>query len=454
MGMLTRLASWLRGKDSTATNPEPWFSEWLHGGQKSSTGVVVSQLSAMRAATVLACVSIRAADLAKLPVHVYRRRRNGAKEIIANHALEWLLNRPNSWQTRFEFLEQMQVAYLLRGNAYAVILRDGRGRATDLIPISPDNAALWETPGGDLFYRVIRQGMHERAVLAGMPDLISFDDVLHLRWLSVNGLSGLSRISLAREAIGLSLAQEEQAALMLANGMRTPIVLETDKRMSDTVFARTRSALKQRWAGRENTGEVPIFEEGLKAKNISMNFTDAEFVAQRKLQIEEIARAFDMPAARLGIHDAKQTGESVLQAHQMYLNNTLSNDAERWEAKLERMFGLDGEEEFVEFDLDYFNRADIQTRLNALGTAVTRSIYSVNEARRKEGLPDDPAGNVIFQPVNMVPLGTSPAQAQPAKPTGPGSDVTGTPAPGGDGDPAAVQDASRGMPPHMNGKMQ
>lgn len=437
MGMLTRLAAWYL--KSNNSNPSSWFIDWVRGGQKSASGIVVSQLRAMEAATVMACVSIRAADLAKLPVHVYRRRKDGGKDVFADHPLERLLRKPNAWQTRYEYLEQMQVAYLLKGNAYSVMPKDGRGRPVALVPANPENVSLYESPGGDLFYRVIRNGQHERSVLAGMPDLIPADDIMHLRWLSLNGLIALSRIGLTREAIGLSLAQEEQAALMLANGMRTPIVLETDKRMSDPVYERFKADIKSHWGGRDNTGEVPILEEGLKAKNISMNFTDAEFMAGREFQVREIARAFDMPPHRLGIND-ESGGEAIIQAHQMYLNNTLSNDAERWEAKLEDAFDIDGDKEFVEFDLDYFNRADIQTRLNALGTAVTRSIYKVNEARRKEGLPDDPKGDVIFQPANMVPLGTP---ASSSKPAGPGSDTTGAPAPGGDGDPAAVHDEAK-----------
>ena len=57
-----------------------------------------------------------------------------------------------------------------------------------------------------------------------------------------------------------------------------------------------------------------------------------------------------------------------------------------------------------------------------------------NQARRAEGWPDDPDGDKLYQPTNMAPLGFEPAARAT---TGPGSDLTGQPAPGGDGDPSA-----------------
>lgn len=438
--MLTRLAKWWL-KSGTA-KPEAWLVDWLRGGQTSSSGIVVSPQRAMQDIVTMQCVSIRAQDLAKLPVHVWRKKTGGGQEIARNHPLERLLRKPNAWQTWFEFCESMQVAYLLKSNAYAPIARDGRGKPTALIPVWPERVCLYEALDGELYYKVTSSTAHERAVLKSFSDPIPADDVLHLRWLSFNGLSGLSRLSLMRDAIGLNLALEGHSSKLFSNGARPGGVLETDAKLSDEAFARIKSKWNEVYGGSENSGKTALLEEGLKWKPQTMTSVESQTIEARKAQMEQIATGFDVPMHRLGIIP-DGGGAAILQAHQMYLNNTLSSDAERWEAKLNDMFELDGETEFVEFDLDTFNRADIQTRLNAYGTAVTRSIYTVNEARRREGLPDDPEGNVIFQPANMVPLGTEPPAPQAPVPPGPGSDVTGSPAAGGDGDPAAVQDEGK-----------
>ena len=121
-----------------------------------------------------------------------------------------------------------------------------------------------------------------------------------------------------------------------------------------------------------------------------------------------------------------------MQQGQEYLNGPLSGYCERWKAKLERFFDLDGEELFVDWDYGHFLRADIGTRFTAYRQAVGGPWMSVNEARRADGLPSDPEGDAILRAGNMVPLGTPPGQGMTS---GPGSDATGVPAQGGDGDP-------------------
>jgi HK97 family phage portal protein len=180
-------------------------------------------------------------------------------------------------------------------------------------------------------------------------------------------------------------------------------------------------------------GKTPILEEGLKWNPQTMTSVESQTIEARRLQIEQVATMFDVPLHRLGIVPTS-AGPAIIQAHQMYLNNTLSSDAERWENKLQDMFGIDGDEIFIEFDLDYFNRADMQTRYTALRTGVVGGFIKINEARRSEGLPDVPGGDVLLQPTNMAPFPFTPPTAGGP---GPGSDTTGKPADGGDGDPTA-----------------
>lgn len=433
MNVLTRLATWWLQRSPTSgyANPADWLVDWVRGGQESASGIVVSQMEALRDVVTMACVSIRAADLAKLPVHVKRQLPNGGTEILKGHAVERLLRKPNSWQTKFEFFEMMQACYLLKSNAYAPIIWNGRGQPTAMIPVNPERVGLHEAPGGDLFYQVTRGSQHEIAELASLPMMIAAEDVLHLRGMSLNGLLGVSRISMARDAIGLSRALEHYSSALFARGARPGGTFETDKKLSEPTFKRLVAQLDSTHAGLDKHGKTMVLEEGLKWVKQAMTAVESQTVEARRLQIEQIATAFEVPLHRLGIIQ-EGGGTAILQAHQMYLNNTLSADAERWENKLNDIFGLDGEEIFIEFDLDYFNRADLKTRLEALRIGVVGTVFTPNEARRSLGLPDDPEGDVLLQPTNVAPLGTAPTG------TGPGSEVTGEPAPGGKGDPAAV----------------
>lgn len=427
MGFWARLLGGLR-----KMSPEAWFTEF-GAWNASPTGISVTQSTAMQQATVLACVSLLSEDVAKLPIHVYRRRPNGGKDIVDDHPLERLLQQPNSWQNRFEFVEQMHAAFLLRSNAYAAIIRDGRGVPKMLVPINPDQVWLYEAPDGEIFYSVSRTGMHQMAMLKSLPAMIPAEDMLHLRWLGFNGLVGISRISMGREAIALALAQEQQAARLFGNGARPAGALQTDKKLSKEVIDRLKANWQEIYGGVGNSGKTAFLEEGLKWTQITLSQADAEALASRKFQAEDIARLFRVPHHKIGIVGARETSATVAQADQDYANNVLSNHVGRWEEKLRQVFDLDSEGLVVEFDINHFLRADMKTRYDAYRVGIVGMFLTPNEVRRAEGLPEVDGGDTLYQPTNVAPIGFSPAAG-----AGPGSDVTGAPAAGGDGDPAAV----------------
>lgn len=422
-------------RKSQLTNRDDWFYEWLIGGQRSASGVVVSPQRALEEVVTMACVSIRAQDLAKLPVHVYRYAKDGSKDVIKNHPLEALFRAPNGWQTWLEFVETVGFNYLLRGRGMAAMTRDPRGRVSSFIPI--ETAEPWVS-GVDIFYRPTITNEFQRALLKALPDLIPSSEMFEVRGPSLDGLNTISRVHKARNDIGLSLALTDHASRMFANGGRPGGVLETDKKLGDVAFARLKAEWSKNYGG-DNAGKTALLEEGLKWKPQQFTAVETQTVEAIEAQAKKSAIIWDVPLHRLGLMEG---GGDILQSNQMYLNHTLSSDAERWEERLNLAFDLDGEKEGVEFDLDYFNRADLKNQLDAIRIGVVGSVISINEGRRKlaaswpGGLPDVEHGEIIFQPANVVPLGTPPSST-PA-PAGPGSDTTGEPAAGGDGDPAAV----------------
>lgn len=419
---------------------EAWFREF--GTSKTASGVAVNQSTAMRVSTVMACVRIRSQDVAKLPPKIYRLAGDGSRIEARDHFLYRLFRRPNAWQTWFEFIEMMQMAFLMRGNAYAVVIWDGRGVARALIPINPDRVSLWQAPDGSLFYQVMRTGTHETAVLRDLPLLISADDVFHLRGPSFNSLVGLAPIALASEAIGLAMGQERLAANLMGNGARPSGILSTDKTLGATAFERLKAQWNAIHGGVENTGKTVIAEEGIKWQALTLNSVDLEFIEARKLQVTEICRIFGVSPAKVGVTDGgvARAFEQIQLAHYV---DAIHPDLVRWEQKITMFFGLADDIE-VTFDETELLRADLVARANAARVLQVSGITTPNESRRSFKLnpyvtrPDtDPDGDTLFLPNNVVPIDKSGLATGP----GPGSDQTGAPAPGGSGDPAMVEPA-------------
>ena len=309
------------GEDAADSGLWGEFGEGYH----SASGVPVSTTTAMRHVAVMACVSILAGDVAKIPFGVYRRLANGGKEVRTDHYLHRLLREPNDWQDGFEFKEMLQASLVLRGNGYAVAVRNQRGVPIYLVPIHPDRVGLFEAPSGEVFYAVTRNGLHEMAMLREQPFLIPARDMFHLRWLPMwNSLMGSSRLSMVRQSIGLSIGLEEHQARFVGQGARTGGVLSTDQKFANK---ETREQLREEWqrlqAGPRNSGATAILEQGLKWLPLGLTMVDSQFIESRNFQLRDIARAFDVPPYKLAIEGENQ-GQVMVQMGQEYLNGPIS----------------------------------------------------------------------------------------------------------------------------------
>jgi len=392
-----------RSTDTTA-DALLWQDNFL--SVPSVTGIQINQGTALNASAVMACVTMLAEDVAKLTPRVWRRMENAARSEAKDHYLYELLHQPNDWQNGFEFVEQMQASLIMRGNAYAVISRNGRGQPVKLVPVNADWVALWEAPSGELFYRVTPQGLHLMAELRGQPFLIPFSDMLHIRGFSLNGLLGVSRIILAREAIGLFLAQEQQAARWMGNSSRPSGVLTTDNKLTPDAAKRMADDWKANMTGLQNTGRVPVLEQGVSWQPVSMVAKDLEFVASRQFQLQEIARIFRIPPHMIG-ELSRSTNNNIVQQSQEYVNYTISGYTKRWEMKLSSTFGLRRDGIEVDFDMTELQRADITTRYQNYRTGIMSMFMTPDEARIDDGrapLGGD-AGELQF-PANMASAGS------------------------------------------------
>lgn len=379
----------------------------------------------MQATVVMACVRILAEDVSKMTPILYRRRADGGRDEVTNHWLSDLLWQPNDWQTWPEYCRQMVSAFALRGNAYAVMIRNGRGEVTALIPINPDRVALWESPDGSLFWLVTRSGLHEMAVLRGLQLLIPYDDVFHLKDLSANGLVGLSPITLAREAIGLSLAQEQQQARLMGNGARPSGVLTTDKTLTTDIAKRLKDNWRELYSGIANTGQVAVLEAGLKWQALSLNSVDLQFLQLRQFQVIEICRLFRVPPHMIG-DLTRGTMQNIVQQAQEYRNNTLTSHTDIHERRFDFSFGLRKQGLFVDFDESTLLKADLIARYNAYRIGKFGGWLNTNMILIGEGMnPIGPEGDVFWSPTNMTD----------AQDIGIGSEASGQ-APEGAGKPA------------------
>ncbi len=138
MGLLSGL---FRSRDKPRNSTSGSSFSFLLGN--SSSGKSVNERSAMQMTAVYSCVRILAEAVAGLPLHLYRYADKGGKEKPTDHSLYRLLHdEPNPEMSSFVFRETLMTHLLLWGNAYAQIIRNGKGEVIGLYPLMPSKMTV------------------------------------------------------------------------------------------------------------------------------------------------------------------------------------------------------------------------------------------------------------------------------------------------------------------------
>lgn len=410
MGMRTRLAKWLIKSTGGPTDSAFWND--MGWSAPSVTGININQHSALNSTAVMSAATMLCEDVAKLPWTIFRHAGDSSRKEAKDHFLYDLLQEPNDWMNGLEMREMMQMGLVLRGNAYAIIKRSQRGLPIALIPWNPDHVMQWIATDGSIFYRLVAHNIHEQALLADLgaqlngTALVPFEDMLHIRGFSLNGLIGMSRITLAREAIALGLSQEQQAARWMGQGAKPSGMLTTDQKLTPDAAKRLGEDFKQHVTGLQNSGKVIVGEQGLKFLPFSMTSADLEFIASRSFQLQEVARIFRIPPHMIG-EMSRSTNNNIAQMAQEYINFTLTGYTNRWRAKLSSTFGLRKDGLSVEFDYRDLTTADMTSRINNWRVAIMSMIAKPDEARIDLGMqPEGGEADKLHFPQNMAAAGS------------------------------------------------
>ena len=299
---------------------------------QTAAGKAVNERTAMQTTAVYACVRILAESIACLPLAVYRRSESG-KEIAYEHPLYFLLHdAPNPEMTSFVLRETLMTHLLLWGNAYAQILRDGRGKVLGLYPLLPDKMEVSrDSRTGEIYYTYTRSTEENPNFTDKGQIRLQREDVLHIPGLGFDGLVGYSPIAMAKNAIGIALATEEYGAAFFKNGARPGGVLEHPGVLKDP------SKLRESWhavyGGTMNTGRIAVLEEGVKYQQIAIPPEEAQFLETRKFQIDEIARLYRVPPHMIGDLE-KSSFNNIEQQSLEFVKYTLNPWVVRWEQSL------------------------------------------------------------------------------------------------------------------------
>ena len=378
------------------------FSFYMGG---SSSGKSVTERSAMQMTAVYACVRILSEAIAGLPLHLYRYTDNGGKEKAIDHPLYLLMHdEPNPEMSSFVFRETLMTHLLLWGNAYAQIIRNGKGEIVALYPLMPNKMSVDRDEFGHIIYKYSRSD--DEAIKSEQSVILTPYDVLHIPGLGFDGLVGYSPIAMSKNAIGMAIACEEYGAKFFSNGAAPGGVLEHPGTIKDP--ERLRESWNRTFGGSRNSNKVAVLEEGLKFTPISISPNEAQFLETRKFQINEIARIFRIPPHMVGDLE-KSSFSNIEQQSLEFVKYTLDPWVIRWEQSMYRTLLMSEEKGkyFFKFNVDGLLRGDYQSRMNGYAVGRQNGWMSANDIRELENLDrisTEDGGDLYLVNGNMMKL--------------------------------------------------
>lgn len=403
-GLFGGLVDGMESKSAQVLDSLPDFMNW----GATVTGRSVGWREALKATAVLACCTVLCNGVSQVPWKVKRARPGGGADDAADHWLYPLLNRkPNGYQTSFDFRQTVMLHMALARNAFVFKSIGSGGRILELIPLEPGRVLATQLDNMDMVYDVT--GRNGRTVR------LTSREIWHIRGLSWNGWMGLEATRLAASAIGLSLDLEESHARQHANGVQPSGVYSVEGELTEEQYGQLSRWIKKQ-AGAENKGNPLVLDRGAKWLQQQMTGVDAEHLATRLFEAQEVCRAFNVMPIMIGASEKSATyasAEQMFIAHVVHtlqpLFENLEQGADVW------LLGVDNDQGlYTAFDVRGLQRGTLKDQADyfakGLGSGGSRPWLTQDEVR--DELDRNPMGGeaaVLGQPTLAAKPKTEPS---------------------------------------------
>jgi len=396
MGLLAKLEAAPRAETTTLRSPAAWFLEALFGQREASSGVRVSEATALGLSAYYCGVNMIAGTCGSLPLNVYKS--DGKKrDVWAQHPAHRLLHtEPNPEMTAMSMRQTWITHALARGNAYGEILWDSRNNPEQIWLLPPHLTKPRRDDRGQLWYEIRPWDKEVR--------YLKPEDVLHIPGMGYDGIMGYGLIQVARDAIGLNSAQDQYAAKFFRNGGNISGVVETDSVLTDGQFTRLKSEIAEKLQGLTNAHRIAVLEAGLKFKSMNPTHRDTQLVEERRFTVEDWARWLNMPPHKLK-EMTHATFSNIEHQNIEWVVDTIRPWLVRFEQEFNRKLFRKQSMFYTKHVVDGLLRGDQKARFDAYSIARNWGWMSANDVLELEDRNPLPGklGDMYLVPLNMVP---------------------------------------------------
>ena len=359
---------------------------------ESQSATVVNQETVFTVNAIFSAVSLISDTISTLPVDSYIRLDGLRRPFRPRPA--WV-TKPDVDTTKEAFYGAVIVSMLLDGNAFVRVYANRRGEITNLVVLNPIDVEIRRNGVGRVMYEV-----------KGESRMLSSENVIHVPDVVRPGaIRGVSRVEALKEDFGLAIALRSYAARFFGSGATTQGIIEYPNKLTGEQAKMLQENFDSRHKGWKRSHRTGILSGGATYKTTSVTNDQAQFIDSRRMAVEDVARAFNVPPHLLGLPGTNSYA-SVEQNNLAWVIHCLRPIVQKLESAfsplMERSAG--GETAFIKFNLDGLLRADINSRMSAYSTGLLSGFLTINDVRRLEDLQDidDPSANTVRVPLANV----------------------------------------------------
>ncbi|MEC1436548.1 phage portal protein [Bacillus spizizenii] len=354
-------------------------------------GLSYTSVSAIKNSDVFTAVLTLASDIAASPIMVHQ---NGVEEKDSD--LYRLLNeKPNDYYSGYFFKFILVANALMNGQSYAEIVRDKEGTPLELIHLLNSEVYAEQLQDrNEILYRYYPSGGKERVLKA--------ENVLHIKFFSMDGITGMSPLSSLKHEIESQEAGKRLVTDFFRRGVNLSGIVNMKKgHLSPEAKDKIRNEFEKANSGIKNQQRVVVLDENMEFSQLEINTKVLEVVNNYTHSTKQIAKVFGLPAHKLGI---EQVNTSLEQANLDYLTNTLSNYFAAIASELNfKMlpYPLNLQRKF-QFDTRRFRETDAKTKRENVIALLQNGIFSLNNALAEYGYEPIPNGDKRYMSLNYV----------------------------------------------------
>jgi len=363
--------------------------------QSNYSGVSISAESILGNPTVYRAVNLVAGSCAKIPVHIYRYTSDGREKASALPQYNLLLRQPHPLYSAYSFKHALFSNALIFGNAYAYILRNEFATPQSLLLLDSRATQIQTSNDGNISYHT---------TINNKSYAIPFSDILHIKGLSLNGITGLPLLDILSNAYGYGLSVQRYASGYFKNNGKPSIAIELPGHIKDGEKIKEFARL---WQEQHNSGNPfsPAFlANGTKLVPYSNSNDAGQLIENLEHDIQLVANCIGVPASKLGSKNntSYKSLESETQAFLSDIDCWLVQFEMECFLKLLSESAKINNTHYVEFERRYLIKIDQKIESEILIAEYNNGIRSFEETRASINANIDKDGKQEWRRPNSI----------------------------------------------------